>query len=164
MKKLFVLAFLFLFSLPVLAGSMKIGYVDTIEVFNEYQRTIDQEGRLETEKERVREALEGKEEEIRSIQKKIEVMREAQAAKEREKLQQVMEEYRELRQKELTGVARKRDEMMREIVEDIDRAITNYAQENGYHFILNGNSVLYAPEASNLTDKILSIVNKEYRR
>lgn len=160
----FVAVITFSFSVCSFAGDLKIGYVDTIEVFNEYQRTIDQEEELEGKKEKVHQTLEAQEEKIRGIQRRMEVLREDQRAQESQKLQEELQKYRDLRQKELVDITRKRDDMMREIIEDIDQAIKDYAAKNNYDLIINGNSVLYAPEKNDLTARILDIINKQYRR
>ncbi len=146
------------------AGGLKIGHVDTIEVFNEYQRTIDQDEQLEAKKEEVKKTLEEQEEKIRESQGRLEVLREDQREAERQKLQEMMERYSQLRQVELEEITRKRDGMMRDIVEDIDQTIKDYARKNGYDLIINGNSVLYAPKKNDLTAEVLSILNRVYRR
>ncbi len=168
MKKILIISLgLFFFSglgISGFAAELKIGYVNTIEVFNEYQRTKDQEEQLETKKEEVTKILQAKEKEIRDAQGKLEVLREDQREEEIKKLQAKMHQYRDLRQKELEGVQEKRDQMMRDIVEDIDQAIKDYAQKNNYDLIVNGNSVLYAPDNKDLTDEILKIINQAYGR
>ncbi|MCF7871136.1 MAG: OmpH family outer membrane protein [Candidatus Omnitrophica bacterium] len=153
----------FSFSICGFAENLKIGYVDTIEVFNEYQRTKDQDQQLEKKKEIIQEKLDTKEKEIEKIQSRLEVLKEDQKEKEREKLQTKMQEYRELRQKEFTDIKKERDEMMKKIVDDIDQVIKGYGKENKYDFILNGNSVLYGTKANNLTSKVIKIINKNYK-
>lgn len=168
MKSIFIfVSVLFLIGVSpfcLFSQGLKVGYVNTIEVFNEYQRTKDQDELLEEEKDRIKEILETKENQIREIQGSLEMLREGEREREIERLQSKMESYRQLRQKELSEVQEKRDEMMREIVEDIDQTIKDYARENGYDLILNGNSVLYAPEGKNLSSDILRIINRAYRR
>ncbi len=168
MKKFFIILggvfFIFGFSANSFASSLKIGYVNTIEVFNEYQLTIDKEEELEGKKDKVKQSLQVKEDQIRESQQRLGVLREDQLDAEREKLQKKIMEYRELREKELTDITQKRDVMMRNIVEDIDQSIKEYARDNGYDFILDGSTLLFGPEDSDLTDEILRRINQEYGR
>lgn len=151
------------FSVSSFAKDLKIGYVDTIEVFNEYQRTKDQDKQLESKKEKAKENLEAREKEIQKIQSRLEVLKEDKQEAERAKLQEKMQEYRDVRQKEFTDIKKERDEMMKDIIEDIDQTIKDYAKKNKYDLVVNGNSVLYGVENQDLTDKILTIINKKYR-
>lgn len=151
------------FSVSSFAKDLKIGYVDTIEVFNEYQRTKDQDKQLESKKEKAKENLEAREKEIQKIQSRLEVLKEDKQEAERAKLQEKMQEYRDVRQKEFTDIKKERDEMMKDIIEDIDQTIKDYAKKNKYDLVVNGNSVLYGVESQDLTDKILTIINKKYR-
>ncbi|MCF7874742.1 MAG: OmpH family outer membrane protein [Candidatus Omnitrophica bacterium] len=151
------------FSVCGFAENLKIGYVDTIKVFNEYQRTKDQDQQLEEKKELIQGKLDAKEKEIQKIQSRLEVLKEDQKEKERENLQTKMQEYREMRQKEFTDIKKERDEMMKKIVDDIDQAVSNYGKENKYDFIINGNSVLYGTKTNDLTSDIIKIINKSYK-
>ncbi|MCF7888185.1 MAG: OmpH family outer membrane protein [Candidatus Omnitrophica bacterium] len=151
------------FSVSSFAKDLKIGYVDTIEVFNEYQRTKEQDKQLETKKEKAKENLEVREKEIQKIQSRLEVLKEDKQEAERAKLQEKMQEYRDVRQKEFTDIKKERDEMMKDIIEDIDQTIKDYAKKNKYDLVVNGNSVLYGIESQDLTDKILTIINKKYK-
>ncbi|MCF7869798.1 MAG: OmpH family outer membrane protein [Candidatus Omnitrophica bacterium] len=153
----------FSFSASSFAKDLKIGYVDTIEVFNEYQRTKEEDKQLEAKKEKAKESLETREKEIQKIQSKLEVLKEDKQEAERAKLQEKMKEYRDIRQKEFTDIKKERDEMMKDIIEDIDQTIKDYAESNNYDLVVNGNSVLYGLESNDLTDKILTIINKKYK-
>ncbi|MCF7887191.1 MAG: OmpH family outer membrane protein [Candidatus Omnitrophica bacterium] len=153
----------FSFSVCSFAQGLKIGYVDTIKVFNEYQRTKEQDKQLEAKKEKAKENLEAREKEIQKIQSRLEVLKEGKQEAERAKLQEKMGEYRDVRQKELTDIKKERDEMMKDIIEDIDQTIKDYAKKNNYDLVVNGNSVLYGVESNDLTDKVLTIINKKYK-
>ncbi|MFO8053081.1 MAG: OmpH family outer membrane protein [Candidatus Omnitrophota bacterium] len=151
------------FSVCGFAKDLNIGYVNTIEVFNEYQRTKEQDKQLEEKKEKVKEGLEAKEKEIQNIQSKLEVLKEGKKKAEEAKLQKKMQEYRDMRQKELTDIKKERDEMMKDIIADIEQTVEDYAKKNNYDLIVNGNSVLYGAKSKDLTNKILKIINKKYR-
>ncbi len=153
----------FSFATGSFAKDLKIGYVNTIEVFNEYQRTKDQDKQLEVKKEKAQETLEAREKEIQKIQNRLEVLKEGEREKEAEKLRTKMEEYRDIRQKEFTDIKKERDEMMKKIIDDIDQTVSDYAKKNNYDLIVNGNSVLYGQKQLDLTDTILKIINKKYK-
>ncbi|MCF7916556.1 MAG: OmpH family outer membrane protein [Candidatus Omnitrophica bacterium] len=153
----------FSFSALSFAQDLKVGYVDTIEVFNEYERTKEEDKQLEVKKEKAQKSLKAKEKELQKIQNRLEVLKEGEREKERENLRTKMQEYRETRQKEFTDIKKERDEMMKNIINDIDQAVSDYAKKNKYDLIINGNSVLYGQKQIDLTDTILKIINKKYR-
>lgn len=153
----------FSFSVASFAQGLKVGYVNTIEVFNEYERTKKEDKQLEVKKEKAQKSLEGKEKELQKIQNRLEVLKEGEKEKEREKLRTKMQEYREIRQKEFTDIKKERDEMMKDIIDDIDQTVSDYAKKNKYDLIINGNSILYGQKKIDLTDTILKIINKKYK-
>ena len=55
-------------------------------------------------------------------------------------------------------------EKMKEIVEDIDKIVEEYAKQNGFNLVVNSNAILYGEETMDITSQILKISNKKYRK
>jgi Skp family chaperone for outer membrane proteins len=53
---------------------------------------------------------------------------------------------------------------MKEIVDDIEKTIKEYAKKNNYDFIIHGSAVLYADKAADITTDILKVVNDAYKK
>ncbi len=168
MKKIFIsiLAIIILagFSSLALAQDLKIGYVDIFEVFNEYQKTKDYDEKLEGKKEKAEEALLKKKSTIEKMQSKLSVLREEERKRKEEALGEEVKEYREQERKAYTDIKKERDEKMKEIVEDIDEIVEDYAKKHQYTLIINENSILYGAKVMDITSEILKIANKQYKK
>ncbi|MBN2483540.1 MAG: OmpH family outer membrane protein [Candidatus Omnitrophica bacterium] len=145
------------------AFALEIGYVDIYQIFNEYKKTKDYDKVLEEERGVKEKELEKKKEEIRKMQDKLELLKENEQEKEREKITKAAMEYRELERQYLLDLKKKRDDKMKEIVEDIDKVVEDYARKKGYDVILNKGAVLYGGKKYDITQDILRIVNQGYK-
>ena len=59
---------------------------------------------------------------------------------------------------------KERDTMVREILKEIDGAISDYAKKNGYTIIINSRVLLYGQTEDDLTQAILTILNSNYNK
>ncbi len=165
MKKCFIALLVAgsLFCSAYSAYALEVGYVDIYQIFNEYQKTKDYDKVLEKERAEKEKELEGKKEDIRKMQEKLELMKESQQEKEREKITKAAMDYRELERQYLLDLKKKRDDKMKEIVADIDKVVEDYAYKNKYDIILNKGAVLYGGKKYDITQDILRIVNQKYK-
>ena len=152
------------FSSTAFSQELKIGYVDIFEVFNEYEKTKEYDAELEKKKTEVEKQLDKKKEEIEKLQSKLSLLTDKQKEKEGAKLSKKMQEYRDLERKAFIDIKKERDESMQDIVEDIEKISAEYAKENGFDLMVNENIVLYGPKTMDMTDKILKISNKKYKK
>ena len=143
---------------------LKIGYVDIFQIFNEYDKTKDYDKVLEGERDKKEAELEKKKEEIKKMQDKLSLLKETEQDKERDKITQAATEYRDLEREALLDLKKKRDDKMKEIVEDINKVIEVYAQKSEFDLILNKSAVLYGEGGADVTDQILKIVNAKYKK
>lgn len=161
---LLVLTVMVSFSFTCFAKDMKIGYVDIFKVFNDYEKTKEYDDKLEVKKNAAEKKLENKKETIEKLQGKLDLLKESEKAKEAKKLSKELKEYRDLEREVFTDIRKERDEKMKDIVEDIDKIIKDYAKKNGFELIINSNAVLYGVKAMDVTDEILKISNKKYKK
>jgi len=161
---LLVLTVVMSFSSTCFSEDLKIGYVDIFKVFNDYEKTKEYDEKLEAKKKGVEKKLEKKKETIERLQGKLDLLKEGKRAKEEEKLNKELKEYRDLEREAFTDIKKERDERMKDIVEDIDVIVKDYAKKNGFRLIVNSNVVLYGAKAMDVTDEILKISNKKYKK
>ena len=152
------------FSSTCFSKDLKIGYVDIFKVFNDYEKTKEYDEKLEAKKNVAEKKLEKKKGTIEKLQGKLELLKEGEKAKEEEKLSKELKEYRGLEREAFTDIKKERDEKMKDIVEDIDGIVKDYAKKNGFDLIVNSNVVLYGAKAMDVTDQILKISNKKYKK
>ncbi len=161
---LLVLTVMMSFSSTCFSKDLKIGYVDIFKVFNDYEKTKEYDEKLEAKKNTAEKELEKKKETIEKLQGKLDLLKEGEKAKEEEKLNKELREYRNLERETFTDIKKERDEKMKDIVEDIDAIVKDYAKKNGFDLIVNSNTVLYGAKAMDVTDEILKISNNKYKK
>jgi len=190
-KKRYLLFFVFLLSFLFIMGAgkakadlvVKVAYIDTQKIFQEYDKKRDLELRLNVHLEDERENLRKKREELENKKKEIELLQEelktqggliTDIAKE-EKLRQIEEKREELQNlgTELQDLSASIEKSLRtqeekyteEIKKDIDNAVERVATREGYRFVFHKEALAYVtsePEFD-LTDKVLSLLNQEYQ-
>jgi outer membrane protein len=167
MKKLLV--FLLVLGLITVSQSvcfskdLKIGYVNIFKVFNEYGKTKDYDAKLEQNKKEAEKKLETKKEAIEKIQSKLSLLKDSEKGKEEEKMKQEINDYRDVERKALIDIKKERDEKMKEIIEDINKIIEDYAKKNKFDLIINESAILYGDKAMDITTDIMNLANKGYK-
>ena len=146
------------------SADLKIGYIDIFEIFNEYDKTKEYDKSLEKRKDGIEGKLKDKKEIIESLQNKMTLLKEGEKAKEEEEMNKEMQDFNELQRKAYTDIKKERDEKMKEIIADIDKIVKEYAKKNKYSLIFEKNSIHYGVDKMDLTDDILKIANKEYKK
>ncbi|UCD15035.1 MAG: OmpH family outer membrane protein [Candidatus Omnitrophota bacterium] len=167
MKKILIcLAVLGLF-MPFGAFSnndVKIGYVNVFGVFDKYSKTKDYDKDLEKIKERKEESLDRKKDEIEKMQSKLNLLKPEEQEKKQKEVAEAIEDYRNLEREIYIDIKKDRDEKMKEILEDINLVVKDYAKKNKFDLIINENAVLYGTKVMDITSDILKIMNERYKK
>jgi len=151
-------------SLPAFAAEMKVAYVDVGEVFDNYQKTKDQDLVLKTageakEKERVDMASK-----IRSMEDELALLAaDARAAKQ----EQLIEKKRQLEDFDRTvrqQLAEQRDKVVREIFQEIDVVVQGISARGGYDMIFNKRVLLAQKKSFDITAQVSAELAKKYKK
>ena len=150
--------------LPAFAAELKVAYVDVGEVFDNYQRTKDQDLVLKTAgeaKEKERNDLMGK---IRSMEDELALLAaDARAVKQEqliEKKRQLEDFDRNVRQQ----LAEQRDKVVREIFQEIDVIIQDFSAKGGYDMIFNKRVLLAQKKNFDITAQVSAELAKKYKK
>ncbi|MFC1570162.1 OmpH family outer membrane protein [Candidatus Omnitrophota bacterium] len=140
---------------------IKIGYVDIRKAFYEYERTKTLEEELtaitednQVERKKLVEELTqlNDEGELLSGKAKAEKQKEVDA-----KFLQLQDFDKDLRQKLLN----KKNDMFREVIDDIQKVSTDMGEIGGYDFIIDSRNIMYANEKYDLTEEVIKRLNKQ---
>ncbi len=158
---------LFLIATMLLSGNVfaaGIAYVDVAEVFDNYQKTKDQDLSLKNvgeqkEKERASlvKAARQLEDEMSLLAKDARQQKQEQLI---EKKRQLEDFDREVRRQ----LGESREKVVREIFQDIDATIAEFGKAKGYDFILNDRVLLYRNPSLNITKAVLAELMKKYKK
>ena len=151
-------------SLPAFAVEMKVAYVDVGEVFDNYQRTKDQDLVLKTAgeaKEKERNDMMAK---IRSMEDELALLSaDARAAKQ----EQLIEKKRQLEDFDRTvrqQLAEQRDKVVREIFQEIDVIVQDLSAKGGYDMVFNKRVLLAQKKNFDITAQVSAELAKKYKK
>ncbi len=151
-------------SLPAFAAELKVAYVDVGEVFDNYQKTKDQDLVLKTAgeaKEKERNEMMAK---IRSMEDELALLAaDARAAKQ----EQLIEKKRQLEDFDRTirqQLAEQRDKVVREIFQEIDVIVQDLSNKGGYDMVFNKRVLLAQKKSFDVTAQVSAELAKKYKK
>lgn len=167
MKKFVVLAVAVLFITGIFSGvslaaakEYKIGYVDLAKVFDEYKKTKESEANLEA-KGKAKETERGNMvEELRKLKDEQALLSEKAKAEKQTVIDNKIKALQEFDRKTRDDLMKERNDMLGLILKDIEKIVTDYSKANGYDYILNSRMLLYGATEYDLTNEVLSRLNK----
>ncbi len=166
-KVLLVLSIAVLFTA---CKQQKTAYVDVADIMKEYKAVKT----LEKEVEDQQNALQAKynqiamefEKEAREFDASSRRMSRKKAEARYQELLQKNQQIQQAQQAESATLQQESQESMDEIIEDFKDFVKEYAQANGYTYILGATesgNVLYGDATLDLTEEILDALNKDYK-
>lgn len=136
----------------------KIGYVDTEKLVKEYQGYIDVDNQLKVKGEQFAAKYQ-------QIENDLKAQLQAKKITEKE-MQQKYQELSGAYQQEGAMLQKDSEERSKKIIDEVKDFVKEYAKKNSYSFILGSNesgNVLYGDEKSDLTEKMIEAINKDYK-
>ena len=150
--------------LSVQAAELKVGYVNLAKVFDGYDRTKASDATLEKQGKQKDAELEGRMNELKKLRQSLELLNdEAKEAKRRE-IEEKSDEMQRFRTSTARDLRRDRDRVAKDILDDIEKALQEYAKTNGYAFIFDSRSLLYGESAHDVTDEVLKLLNSKGKK
>ncbi|MBD3380343.1 MAG: hypothetical protein GF408_07785 [Candidatus Omnitrophica bacterium] len=138
----------------------KMGYVDLRRAFYEYEQTKQFEESLNELTEQRQEKRTQMINRITKLRDEAEMLKgEAQSKKQAEidrKLAELQTYDRETRQELLN----KKNEMFRNVIDDIQKVVNEIGTKGGYTYILDSRNIMFADEQFDLTDQVIKQLNQ----
>jgi Skp family chaperone for outer membrane proteins len=142
----------------------KFAYVDLSKIFAEYNKTKDYDKVLEG-KENVYEAERNKKvDEVKQLQDKLELLSDKEKEAKTKDLQEKFKTLQEFDRQQQTDLRKEQDEKMREILKDIEGPVKQYSEKEGYTMVFNDRVLVYQTKSMDISDKIIEIINKGYKK
>lgn len=141
--------------------SGKIGYVDLSRLFDEYHKTKDYDKVLEAEHKKYEEDSKAKIEKIREEQGKLALLQEDKKAALEGEVEAMKAELLEFDRQKKTDLTKDRNEKIREILLEIEKIVSDFAERNNYSIILNDRVLIYGHPSYDLTEEVLKSLNVE---
>jgi len=153
---LFVLTFL---TTAAYAQNVKMGFVDLSRLFDEHNKTAAYDKLLEDNHKNFEAERNGKIEKIQEAQGKLALLNEEKKAELEEEIEKMKADLLEYDRQQKTTLTKERNEKIREILLEIEREVSAYAEKEGYDIILNDRVLIYGNPAKDLTEEIIKRLN-----
>ncbi len=137
----------------------KFGYVDLSKIFSEYGKTKDYDkalGEKQTQYNTEREKRVG---EIKQIQDKISLLSDKEKEAKKPDIENKIKNLQDYDRQQQTDLRKEQDEKMQEILKDIETAVKQVAEKEGYTMVFNDRVLVYQNKSMEVTDKVISILN-----
>lgn len=144
------------------AEGLKIGYVNVWKVFNGYQRTKDSEGILEQKGKQKQAELENRVNELTKLRQGLELLNDQARQTKTREIEEKSDALQQLETKSQREFIRERNEAAKQILDEIDQAVKDYATANGFALLLDERSLLYGQDAYDATTEVLRMLNDRY--
>ena len=138
----------------------KIGYVDLSRLFDEYHKTKEYDKVLESKHGELEKVGKEKIEKIRESEGKLALLKEDQKKILEDEIDLLKDDAQEFVRQEQSSLTKERNEKIREILLEIEKEVSDFAEKEGYDIILNDRVLIYGDPAKNLTEEILTILNQ----
>lgn len=151
-------------SLPAFAVEMKVAYVDVGEVFDNYQKTKDQDLVLKTAgeaKEKERNDMMAK---IRSMEDELALLAAGARATKQEQLIEKKRQLEDFDRNVRQQLAEQRDKVVREIFQEIDVIVQDISTKGGYDMIFNKRVLLAQKKSFDITAQVTAELAKKYKK
>ena len=137
----------------------KIGYVNLSLVFDTYEKTKKFDKELEQEAEQKRKERDVLVQAVKKLRDEIELLSQDKRGPKQGEIDEKIKQLQAFDKDAREVLRKKRETMLREILQEIDVVVKEFGDKEGYDYILNDRVLLYKDEASDLSQKIIQKLN-----
>ncbi len=149
-------------SLVFAEDGQKIAVVYLKKAFDSYEKTVEYDKTLAKQTEELEAKKKEFKAEIDKLKASIELLSDKEKQEKIKELQEKDMKFRKYVLGEMKRIGKERDAYLKEILKDIKPVVSAYAKENDLDAVLNGDTILYAKDALDITDVIVEKLNKDY--
>ena len=142
----------------------KFAYVDLSRLFSEYGKTKDYDKTLNEKQTAYRAEIDKKTNEVKQYQDKLNLLSDKEKEAKKGEFETKVKALQDFERQKLTDLRKEQDERMKEIFKDIEDAVKQYAEKEGYTLVFNDRVFVYQTKNMDITDKVMGILDKSYKK
>ncbi|NQT06380.1 MAG: OmpH family outer membrane protein [Candidatus Omnitrophica bacterium] len=139
----------------------KMAYLNTAKVFDSYSKTRDADSALEKEGKKKNSERDILIKDINKLRDEAQLLSKDVREKKEKELGEKMRNIQDFDRDAKLELQRKRDDMLKDILKEIDATVKQYGKEKGYDFIFDDRVLLYANKGVDVTEDIITLLNKK---
>lgn len=137
----------------------KIGFINVSQVFDSYEKTKQFDADLQKDSEAKRTQRDVLVNAVKKLRDEVELMAPDAREEKQRQMDQKVQELQAFDRDARLALRKKRDDMIRDILKQIDTVIQAYGKEKGFDYIYNDRVLVFKKEQSDLTQDIISRLN-----
>jgi len=153
-----ILSLVLLFGIAEAAD--KFAYVDLTRIFAEYSKTKDYDKVLSDKETTYTSERDKKVEEVKKMQEKMNLLSDKEKEKKKTEFEAKVKDLQSFDREKQTDLRKDQDDKMKELLKDIEAAVRQHAEKEGYTMVFNDRVLIYQNKSMDITDKIIEILNK----
>lgn len=137
----------------------KVATMDVARTFSEYYKTKDydkvlgeKEGVYQTEREKMIN-------DVKALQDKMNLLADKEKEAKKKDLEEKIKGLQEFDKTKMTDLRKDQEERMKELIKDINDAVKQYANKEGFTMVYNDKVFAYVDKSYDVTDKVIAILN-----
>jgi len=142
----------------------KFAYVDLSRLFSEYGKTKEYDKTLNEKQNAYRTEIDKKTNEVKQFQDKMNLLSDKEKEAKKAEFETKVKGLQDFEREKLTDLRKEQDERMKEIFKDIEGAVKQYAEKESYTLVFNDRVFVYQTKNMDITDKVMDILNKGYKK
>ena len=139
---------------------IKIAYVDLSRLFDGYFKTKEYDKVLEGKNKEYEKARNEKMDKIKEAQGNLSLTKEDKKAPIEAEIEKSKAELLEWDRQKKTDLTKERNEKIREILLEIEKIVSGFAEKEGFSMILNDRVLIYDDQTLNVTEQVLKLLNE----
>ena len=168
MRRLALVSWGIIFCLTILVSTAnaadKLAYVDLSRIFSEYNKTKDYDKLLGDRENTYNTEREKKINDIKQLQDKMNLLSDKEKEAKKPDVETKVKALQDFDREKQTDLRKEQDEKMKELLKDIEEAVSKYAEKEGYTLVFNDRVLVYQAKTLDISDKIIDIINKGYKK
>jgi Skp family chaperone for outer membrane proteins len=148
----------------ILAGisfaAEKLAYVDLSRLFGEYSKTKDFDKVLTDKQDAYTAERDKKLAEVKQLKDKMDLLSDKEKEAKKGEFESKVQAFQDYDRAKQTDLRKEQDEKMKEILKDIEGAVKQYSEKEGYTMVFNDRVMVYQSKTLEITEPILTILNK----
>ena len=137
----------------------KLGYIDLSRTFSEYNKTKGYDKTLSDKEKTYTTERDKKVAELKAFQDKVSLLNDKEREAKGAELQAKVKEFQDSDRAKQDTLRKEQDERMKEILKDIEQAVKQYSEKEGYTLVFNDRVLVYQTKSMEITDQIVAILN-----
>ena len=137
----------------------KFAYIDLSRTFTEYTKTKGYDKTLSDKEKVYTDERDKKVADLKAFQDKLSLLNDKEREAKGAELQAKVKTFQDYDRQKQLDLRKEQDERMKEILKDIEEAVKQYSEKEGYTLVFNDRVLVYQTKSMEITSQIIAILN-----